>query len=197
MTSTSYPVNGNQVLPGEPLGVIEEFMPGKGTFEDNGNIYASIAGTLLIDRKKYEISVNQGGRPTYAPQAGDIIEGTVSMVKAKVVLVQIKRSEGKEFPVPLIGTVHISNLGPRYIEKIDYAIAIDDYIRARVVRSECEPIHLTMKEPGLGVLSSLCRWCGGKLIEGHRDLVCTRCKRHDTRRIARDFNQADLKKLGS
>ncbi|MHA1713299.1 MAG: exosome complex RNA-binding protein Csl4 [Candidatus Ranarchaeia archaeon] len=195
MTTSSYPRNGDPVLPGETLGVIEEFIPGVGTFEDNGNIYASVAGTVLINRKKCEISVNQRKRPMYAPHVGAIVEGLVTHVKAKVVLVDIHRSEEKEFPVPVIGMIHISNLSNRYTDKIDHAIAEDDYIKARVIRSECEPIQLTMAEPGLGVLYSLCRWCGGKLVQSHRDLVCTRCKRHDTRRTARDFNKGRLDRL--
>ncbi len=195
MTESERPWSGDQVTPGEPLGVIEEFVPGHGTFEENGNIYSAVAGTVVVDKDELEISVQQQARPMYAPQVGDIVEGTISYVRAKVVLVNILRCEGKEFPLPVIGTIHISNLANRYIDKIDHAVAEDDYIRAKVIATEREPIHLTMVGPDLGVLHSLCRWCGGKLVKGQRELVCTRCRRYDTRAISRSFNQANLDKL--
>jgi exosome complex component CSL4 len=195
MTESERPWSGDHVTPGEPLGVIEEFVPGNGTFEENGNIYSAVAGTIIVDKDSLEISVKQENRPFYAPRIGEIVEGVVTYVKAKVVLVNIVRTEEKEFPLPVVGTIHISNLSNRYIDKIDHAIAEDDYIRAKVIATEREPLHLTMVGPDLGVLHSLCRWCGGKLVKGHRELVCTRCKRRDTRAISRSFNQATLEKL--
>ena len=42
--------SGRFISPGERLGVIEEFLPGQGTFIENGVIYASIVGMLLNDQ---------------------------------------------------------------------------------------------------------------------------------------------------
>ena len=73
MTESERPWSGDQVTPGEPLGVIEEFVPGHGTYEENGNIYSTIAGTVVVDKDELEISVKQQTRPMYAPQVGDIV----------------------------------------------------------------------------------------------------------------------------
>ena len=41
--------SGHLVVPGERLGVIEEFIPDLGTYEKNGVIYSKIVGRSLLD----------------------------------------------------------------------------------------------------------------------------------------------------
>jgi exosome complex component CSL4 len=41
--------SGHLVLPGERLGVIEEFIPDSGTFVKDGVIYSKIIGRSLVD----------------------------------------------------------------------------------------------------------------------------------------------------
>ena len=49
--------SGKFVIPGEKLGVIEEFMPGPGTYVHNGTIYSKITGRTLVDVLNKKISV--------------------------------------------------------------------------------------------------------------------------------------------
>ena len=51
--------NGTFVVPGDYLGVIEEFLPGRGTYIDDGNIHSSTTGHLLLDSNTRQISVYQ------------------------------------------------------------------------------------------------------------------------------------------
>ena len=44
MSTSKSTQSGDVVLPGDRLGVIEEFIPGLGTFEDEGIIFATING---------------------------------------------------------------------------------------------------------------------------------------------------------
>jgi exosome complex component CSL4 len=41
---------GQLALPGEEVGTVEEFIPGFGTFDDNGVIRASLSGTVKVSR---------------------------------------------------------------------------------------------------------------------------------------------------
>ena len=45
---------GDVVLPGDRLGVIEEFIPGSGTYEEEGVIFSSIQGQINLDMEKRE-----------------------------------------------------------------------------------------------------------------------------------------------
>jgi len=49
--------SGHLVLPGERLGVIEEFTPDAGTYEKNGVIYSKIVGRALCDLQTRRVSV--------------------------------------------------------------------------------------------------------------------------------------------
>ena len=45
------------MLPGERLGVIEEFIPDSGTYVKDGVIYAKIVGRALMDMMNRKVSV--------------------------------------------------------------------------------------------------------------------------------------------
>ncbi|MHA1131935.1 MAG: exosome complex RNA-binding protein Csl4, partial [Candidatus Helarchaeota archaeon] len=49
--------NGDLVLPGYKIGVIEMYMPGAGTYTENGIIHASIVGRVKIDNTQKRVSV--------------------------------------------------------------------------------------------------------------------------------------------
>ena len=49
--------SGQFVIPGQPLGVIEEFTPGEGTYVEHGKIYANVSGRTLLDVQNKTVSV--------------------------------------------------------------------------------------------------------------------------------------------
>ena len=49
--------NGAFVMPGDKLGIIEQYLLGKGTYEDNGEIKSSVLGNVQIDSKMRTITV--------------------------------------------------------------------------------------------------------------------------------------------
>lgn len=69
--------NGDLVLPGDYLGVIEEFLPGDGVREENGELYATRAGKVRIDSDKMEISVEPVTDVPPLPRVGDVVIGRV------------------------------------------------------------------------------------------------------------------------
>lgn len=53
---------GRLVVPGERLGVIEEFIPDAGTFVKDGVIYSKIIGRALVDLMNKRVSVYPLGK---------------------------------------------------------------------------------------------------------------------------------------
>ena len=45
------------VLPGDKLGVVEEFLLGTGTYEQEGTIYSNFTGTAKIDIRNKRVTV--------------------------------------------------------------------------------------------------------------------------------------------
>jgi len=66
------------VLPGEELGTTEEFLPGKGTYEEGGKIYSAVAGVLDIDTKEMAILVRPANPPVKL-KVGDPVNPDVHM----------------------------------------------------------------------------------------------------------------------
>ena len=45
------------VMPGDKIGIIEQYLPGEGTYDDNGDIKSSVLGNVKINQKMKVISV--------------------------------------------------------------------------------------------------------------------------------------------
>ena len=72
--------NGTFIVSGDYLGVIEEFIPGGGTYIENGNIYSSITGHLLFDLQKRKISVYQKTKSPLIPKEGALVIGKINSI---------------------------------------------------------------------------------------------------------------------
>lgn len=58
--------SGDFVLPGDALGVTEEFVPAEWTFDDEGKIRSLVAGTVNLDNKNKRISITPKNKlPNY------------------------------------------------------------------------------------------------------------------------------------
>src|SRR5512139_3564995 len=106
------------VTPGEKIGVIEEYMPGGNTYEDDGKVISSAVGTLDIDAQNRKIGV-KAERRVAVPEVGDVIEGVITMMKEDVAQVKIIDIKGKR---PLSGdfsaSLHVSQAAKSYTTSI-------------------------------------------------------------------------------
>ena len=57
-------------LPGQLISTEEEFMPGKNTFEDNGEIFSESTGIIEENQQSKEISVKPSSEPVKIPRLG-------------------------------------------------------------------------------------------------------------------------------
>ena len=114
---------GDAVLPGERLGVIEEFLPGTGTFQDEDDvIYASITGIVHIDMKERKISVEGSTRQPVYPKRNDVVLGQIQHVTKKSAIINIFRIGDIECPVTFSGYLFIKNTdispGTMYLSRL-------------------------------------------------------------------------------
>lgn len=160
------------VAPGEELGVIEEYMPGCGTYEEDGKIVSNLAGTLQVDAKSRVVGVEPCKKASI-PEVGDIVEGIVVGMKEDVALVKIVGIKGKR---PLSGDfsaqLHVSQVSKEYVKSIFDAVNMNDRILARVTTGWA-PYQLSMAEDELGVIYATCTKCGGELVLKNGKLYCT------------------------
>ncbi|MCD6524526.1 MAG: exosome complex RNA-binding protein Csl4 [Thermococcus sp.] len=178
---------GELVLPGDYLGVIEEYLPSDGVKEENGNLIATRAGRVRINMEKMEISVEPVTDTPPLPQVGDTVLAQVLEVKPQVVIVQLLRIEGKgnrEIATSKLAGIHVSQVKNGFVEDMSKEFKVGDIVRARVISNEKTPIQLTTKGPDLGVVYAFCSRCRTPLIRRGDRLICPKCGNVETRKMS-------------
>ncbi|WP_297520594.1 exosome complex RNA-binding protein Csl4 [Thermococcus sp.] len=188
--------SGDLVLPGDYLGVIEEYFPGDGVKEENGELYAVRAGRVVIDQERMEISVEPVTDTPPLPKVGDVVIGRVIEVKPQTAIVQIIRIEGREndreIATSKLAGIHISQVDEGYVDSMLNEFRIGDVVRARVISAEKSPIQLSTKGPDLGVIYALCTRCRTPLVRRGDKLVCPKCGHVETRKLSSMYRKVNL-----
>jgi len=179
--------DGQFVVPGEKLGVVEEFDPGPGTVDVNGSVYASQTGKANVDRKRRVVTVKTLAGPPLVPEEGSTIIGQVEKIQEKMAIVNIFTIDGKYVGRPFTGMLHISTSSPRFERDMGDVCKPVDIVRAKVIDTKERIPKLTTAGPGLGVIKAYCSRCGGELVFSGRILRCVLCRNVERRRLADDF----------
>jgi len=179
---------GELVLPGDYLGVIEEYFPGKGVKEENGELYATMAGKVKIDPERMEITVEPVTDTPPLPRIGDVVIGNVIEVKPQSAIVQLiriePREDEREIATSKLAGIHISHVRGGYVEGLSGEFKIGDIVRAKVIGNRKSPIQLSTKEADLGVIYALCTRCRTPLVRRGNQLVCPKCGHVEKRKLS-------------
>ena len=177
------------VLPGDRLGVVEEFLPGIGTYEKEGTIYSNFTGTAKIDNKNKRVTVAPTTRMPELPKEGTTVLASVTHVQEKMATVSIWKIDGRSLQNPFTAILHISSSSPRYERNMSEVCKAGDIIRARVIDTTNRIPQLTTAGRGLGVVKGFCSKCGGILTLVNRRLQCSSCGNMERRRLAEDYGK--------
>ncbi|BAB67371.1 exosome complex RNA-binding protein Csl4 [Sulfurisphaera tokodaii] len=176
---------GELLLPGDKLSVIEEFMAGEGTYEYEGRVYASVVGKAfydMINRKTNSISFKKPG--LLSIKKAKYVLGIVNGMKEDSALVNIYSIEDKIISVPITAYIHISQISNKYLNSITEALKVLDVVRAKPLNFSI-PLPLTIKQKDLGVVFAKCSICGTKMIKKDEEhLRCPNCGNIETRKLA-------------
>ncbi|MFA4661535.1 exosome complex RNA-binding protein Csl4 [Pyrococcus kukulkanii] len=186
---------GDFVLPGDYLGVIEEYLPGDGVIVEDGNLYSARAGWVKIDKDKIEISLKPASSTPPIPKVGDIVYARVIDVKQQAVLLRMIKIEGRdnrEIATSKLAGIHISQVKDGFVEDLRNEFKIGDIVRAKVITDEKSPIQLTTKDPDLGVVYALCSKCRTPLVRKGNQLVCPKCGNVETRKLSTLYRKVKL-----
>ncbi|MGQ4833322.1 MAG: exosome complex RNA-binding protein Csl4 [Candidatus Asgardarchaeia archaeon] len=176
-------MTGDFVVPGQRLGVIEEYIPGTGTYENNGVIYSRDTGFVLIDQKTKEIKVFSATGKPILPKRRDIVYGKVEDVKDKMIFVEIYKIGDKYLSSPMSGIVFVHKISSNYIKSAKDAFSIGDIIKASIIKVS-NPLILTTNGRGLGVIMAFCKKCGAQLQRNGNILKCPKCGNIEKRYIS-------------
>jgi exosome complex component CSL4 len=183
---------GELVVPGERLGVIEEYVPDAGTFVKDGVIYSKVVGRSMLDLATRRVSVRPEGRSLLVPQVGSTVIGQVTGAQPENANVRILEVDGKRLSGVFIGVLHISDVHLRYVDSMSEVCKAGDIIRAKIISDKNQAYHLSTKDKDLGVIYGFCSNCGTTLESRRQGMSCPKCGRIETKKIAFDYGKASV-----
>lgn len=179
--------SGQFVTPGTPLAIIEEFLPGPGTYVEGCYVYSKVTGYMLLDTLNKKVSVYPAVKPPNVPTVGSIVLGIVESVNFKSCDVSIKAVGRRKLSGSLTGVLHISDASPHYVESVFDVCRPGDYIKAEVISNKNRTFHLSTVGRNLGVVLAFCSRCGYQLSKENRRMYCKRCKNVEKRKASSEY----------
>ena len=184
--------SGKLVVPGERLGVIEEFIPDFGTYVKDGIIFSKVIGRALVDLISKKVSVYPLVSDTILPKISSIVIGQVGNAQSDNVLVKIFKVGSKALSGVVTGIFHISDVQERYVHSMSDVVKPGDIIRAKVISNKNKAYHLSTKDSGLGVLYAFCSRCTHILEPKRYDMRCPNCGNIERRKFALDYGKEEI-----
>jgi exosome complex component CSL4 len=182
--------NRKEVLPGDALAVSEEFLPGRNAYDADGTVRALLMGTMVKDLQQREIGV----RPAVVakiPSVGDVVTGQIETAQSSVSNMKIYYINGVPSRGGFVGLIFLrEDRGARGIRRTQ--VKLGDVVRAKVVSTMNAMIHLSIGEPHLGVIATLCSNCGRPLSEEGGRARCNECGNQEDRKFADDFGRQPI-----
>ncbi len=174
-------------MPGDRIGLAEEYVKGEGVYEENGELFAAIAGILVIEDR---IASVRTAKTIPVIKKGDVVLGRVVDVRNNMALVEVARKKGveRELVRRSTGVLHISNVAEQYVENMIAAVGYLDVIKARVVD---DSLRLSTKEVEMGVVKALCSSCRHELVLEGDTLKCPRCGSVEKRKLSPDYGRGE------
>jgi exosome complex component CSL4 len=184
--------SGQFVLPGERLGVIEEFVPDFGTYVKEGVIHSKVVGRSLIDLSNKRVSVYPLVREARVPKVGSTVLGQVSGIQNENANVRIFKIGDEQLSGFFAGILHISDVQMRYVDSMFDVCKPGDILRAKVISEKNQVYHLSTNDRDLGVVYAYCSQCGDTLELKRQAMHCTRCGKIEKRKTALDYGKLTL-----
>ena len=183
------------VLPGDYVGVSEEYLPGFGVYSEEDKLYSSNVGELDLDAKTHVAKVMVKTRIPKMQSPGIIVIGIVAGVMENVALIDLLPFKSKNFvfvPQGATAILHVSKVKRGYIEHLSSEIKTGDIVRVKIIEVSKHTVNLTTDEKNLGVIKAYCSICRHELKRSGRMLVCDNCKNKENRKMAYDYGMGKV-----
>lgn len=179
---------------GDYLGTIEEYVPGEGTYAEDGKIYAAGIGKAVFDKENQTVSVSAKST-VVEPAVGQIVFGEVTGFRKNTVSVSVSKILGKKAEVKFKADIYVSNISDKYVDKPESLFGIGDVVKAKILKIDpTGMIDLSTKEE-FGVVKAYCKVCRKPLTTpGKEDglFECDSCGNNEKRKTAKDFGNVVL-----
>ncbi len=178
-------------MPGDKLAIIEQFIPGNGTYNDNGTIKSAVLGNVDFNCKNKTLSVKTKSSEPAILKKGDNIYGQIIDVKTQRATVKIEKivNNTRSLALPYTGSIHISKVKNEYLDNITDAFRIGDIIKAEVVKINRDNVDLSTNSSNCGVLKAMCTRCRSYMHTTNKtnELQCNICNKKEKRKVSNEY----------
>ncbi len=192
MSSSQSRKSGQIVVPGDKLGVIEEFEPGSGTYVEENTIYSQAIGRALMDVLNKKVSVYPGTEASGVPVVGSVVVGQVQEVQNKQASVRIFQVGSRMVSGFFSGLLHVSDVSQSFVENMFDVCKPGDIIRAKVISDKNRVFHLSTNDREMGVVYAFCSRCGHGLEFKKMRMTCPSCGSIEQRKTAQDYGRGEF-----
>ena len=183
--------DGDFVMPGDAIGIIEQYLPGEGTYDDEGDIKASVLGNVKITPEMKTIEVEPVSGSPGLLKVDDVVYGQITDIRNQRVNVKLDSIKGSTRPLalPYMAAIHISKAKEGYLKQLTDAFRIGDIIEAKVDKITGDNIDLRTIDPEDGVVKAICTRCRGFMHTTNREneVQCSVCNRKERRELSINY----------
>ena len=175
--------NEKIVVPGEPVCVIEEFIPRMGVkVTSNGSVNAIYVGKPVFDLKRHEVSITPV-KNVETIKKGDYVVAEVKNMHDRIAIASVlgKISKG---PLKYPRTAVVLARREKSIEDV---IGVGDILIGLVINAKNGMVTVDISPYNCGVLLAKCNTCGRVLVKKGKELYCQKCQKTDRRKTLIDY----------
>lgn len=179
------------VFPGDFISTSEEHAPGRGVFEEDGNLYASQTGHLKFDEDEFQALIQPVTDTVIEVRPSMEIIGQITRIKESAVVMAVIAvvGHGTRIDVELEATLHVSKVASEYVDRLRDRFKLLDTVRAGVL-SVNPSIQVETAYANGGVVNALCGSCRRPMTRKDRDVWCEKCERTEHRMLSAAYGQA-------
>ncbi|MCL4438939.1 MAG: exosome complex RNA-binding protein Csl4 [Candidatus Thermoplasmatota archaeon] len=180
-----------QAFPGDVIALAEEYIPGRNSTDENGEIVSNVFGEIVRDDQELNISV----RPYKERQTihrNDIAYARVLKVDQRRASLRIGAIYNRKMGLVSYDAEVSLGLGGRFSRGPPLVLRIGDLIRVRVLRTGSRGIELGIYGDNLGVLRTTCYRCRNILELKNGALYCENCDKTEMRKVAPDYGNINF-----
>ena len=172
--------NEKMAVPGQVLATEEEYLPGKNTIGDNGEIKSTAFGKIIFNESEKEVEIDAKSRRIV--KEGDIVYGRVSLIKDSTAVLELIKAEDNHIINMTKGQIAVRNISNNFVERPDSCMKLGDIIKAKVILVNENTTDLSTKEEGFGVIVAYCTKCRKEMVFSNNRLTCFDCNQSEDRK---------------
>lgn len=184
--------SGDFVMPGDVLGVTEQFLPDEWTYDDEGYVKAAVLGKVSINNKNRTISVVPSSGNPNVLKIGDLVYGQIRDVRGQRAMIDVEgtKEDDRGLALPYMAAIHISQVKKGYLEKMTDAFRIGDLIEAKVSKIMGDNLDLNTADNECGVVKAMCTRCRAFMVPTQKkdELYCEVCKKKEKRKVSSEYD---------